>query len=151
MPEITFPTDRDVREVAAKAIEEYLDGKIDNDKLADIIFTRQVQAEDTCREIALELSLYFSDFRQHTNAGKYRVPPKTERTIRRWVLLLRSDWRWPSSRRDSTPRGWLRFLLRLLRSNLCVKSRVAKNEYWPLDSELSWANVDARGQRDGFG
>lgn len=145
MRESAAPVDRTVREVAAKAVEDYLDGKIDNDELERAIFARQVQADATCREIALELSLYYSDFAHHKNQGKYHIPEEMERTIRRWVLLLRSDWQWPPGRKDSTPRRRWSALLAFFRANLCVRSRVAKNEYWPLDTELSWTQLEGGG------
>lgn len=141
MRESTAPVDRTARESAASAIEDFLDAKIDNDELERAIFAPQVQADATCREIALELSLYYSDFAQHKNQGKYRIPDEMERTIRRWVLLLRSDWQWPPGRKDSTPCGRWNALLAFFRANFCVRSRVAKNEYWPLDTELSWTQL----------
>jgi hypothetical protein len=133
----------DTREKLATAIEAYLDGKIDNSVLDSILSEKDVQSDNTCMEIANEMMFFLSDFRRHKNEGKYRICEEVEHGIRRWVYLLRTGWEWPSGRKDSTLFG-LRGLLDLLRSNLCTKSRLDGNLYWPLAGPKEWSDWKAK-------
>lgn len=125
------------REKLAEAIEAYVDGRIDNDALDKTLSDKDIRRDETCLEIAGEMELFLSDFCYHRNEGGYQISEEAEQAIRRWVYLLRSGWEWPPHREDLTQFGWLG-LLALLRSNLCVKSRLAGNCYWPLSGPEEW-------------
>lgn len=127
------------REKLAAAIEAYLDGKIDNGTLDNTLSDKDVRSDNTCMEIAVEMSFFLSDFCYHKNEGKYKIGEEVEQAIRRWVYLLRTGWKWSPDRKDSTRFG-LRGLLDLLRSNLCTKSRLDGNLYWPLAGPEEWSD-----------
>lgn len=125
------------REELATAIEACLDGKIDNVALDNTLSEEDIRSDKTCMEIAVEMTFFPSDFCRHKNEGKYRIGEEVEQAIRRWVYLLRTGWKWPLDRKDSTRFG-LQGLLDLLRSNLCTKSRLDGNVYWPLAGRQEW-------------
>jgi len=131
--------DRNARDILADALESYLERKTDNDELFRVLWDDAVCQEDTCWEISHEMDLFLSDFNRHKNEGRFRIPDDHEAAVRRWVSLLRSNWNWPAERSDSTPRGMMSALLRLMRTRVFSKAgRLRGNIFWPLRSEDEW-------------
>ena len=129
--------DLDTRKRLAEAIEAYLDRRIDNSALDNVLCDEDVRNDITCMEIASEMEFFLSDFCYHKNDGKYKIGEEVEQAIRRWVYLLQSGWEWSLDRKDTTRFG-LWGLIDLLRSNLCTRSRLDGNLYWPLSGYDEW-------------
>jgi len=128
------------RERMADAIESYLSREITNNELDDVLCSLDVAKDRTCMELANEVQFFLSDFCHHKNEGKFQIDSEVELAFRRWIALLRSNWKWDKSRTDTTRLGF-RGILDLLRSNLCTRSRLDGNLYWPLQDEWAWASL----------
>ena len=126
-----------VRRSLADAIEEYLDGRITNEQLDVVIGSRDASKDRTCIEIGTEMQFFLSDFTYHRNEGKYHIENPVEQALRRWITLLRYGWLWNPERSDTTRFG-LRGIIDLLRANLCIRSRLDGNLFWPLENEQEW-------------
>jgi hypothetical protein len=152
--------DKANRNTIADVIERYLNCEIDNFELDDVLSSAKYRA---AFELAQEVWFFYDDCGRHTNEGAHRLSKPEEARLRRWVLLLRSNHKWPIDEPDPRTRwyhedrwyGVLRPLGCLITLILLPKvffdvvvrglprPRCGKNEYWPLQSLEDWKMLDS--------
>ncbi len=128
--------DRESRLLLANAIEHYLDGKIDNFALDDVIF-HLPHRDRACIEVGREMSRFLGDFKKH----KYdtaQLMSKYEEGVRRWICFLRSTVEWPLG--AVSARGIQKFL-NIFR--LVQKTEFSQNPFWPYDTLADWGKIVA--------
>lgn len=125
--------DENARRVISTAIENYLDGRIDNFSL-DNALCDTLTDDVMCHEIAKELWFLYDDCSQHKNVGKRRINDDYEVSIRRWVTLLRSSsvWQWAVRHK---PHGFFAKLYSVFSSEY---PNLRGNAFWPWSSEQEW-------------
>ena len=131
---MTIDTEQRIK--IATAIQSYLDDKIDNFKLDDILSS--IESEDlACVEIALEMSRFYDDFYSHLHSDR-PLRPAYETGVRRWIRFLNSSSEWPLKHRFSANLGTK--ILQIAVSALKRKERTqfSVNPFWPFENEEAW-------------
>lgn len=129
--------DRRSRDFMANAIEDYLDGRIDNWTLDD---AHMIVSDDAmCQEFAEAIYFFYDDCSRHTNAGRHSIAPDENAMLRRWIELLRSDvvWQWA---RTPHPTGFFSKLISVFNE----KPPYSGNLYWPFPNESDFREWEDR-------
>lgn len=133
------PVDLAARNRMANALTDFLNGRIRNIELDDIIF-RQGKADEMCLELGRQVWLFYDDIISYKNEGKYKLSSENEGIIRRWIALLQStaEWRVVAQLPNQSR------LRRVLRWRLTPKPNFRNNPYWPLKDIDAWQRFGVR-------
>jgi hypothetical protein len=130
---------RNARDQAASALEEFLKGVISNEEYE----RRYPNAKDdpALHAIFTQVWLFYSDKSEHTLSGKHALSDEARDAFERCILFLRSDleFQWPIP-----TLGFRFFILRLLGFGKLVNQReeeemrVGDKEVWPFISKIEY-------------
>lgn len=130
---------REDREKLRNGIQRYIDQEINNFQFVDEMCFRS--DDMLVREIEYEVEIYMSEFDAH-----FCEDGKVKEILRRFVLLLQSDYEFPAS---YTPKihddknifvRLAKVLRDMIKSNLVTRPQVGSNIYWSLESLEEWEN-----------
>lgn len=134
--------DATAREEVARAIEDYLSARINNDEM-ERRFRHAARKDRACFGTVQGMLCFSSEFKKHFNNGIHQLADGHSAMIRRWVLFLRSSKEWPEPVPDP-PRSFgskvKAFLARLREPDV---PPFAKNEYWPFASIEDWKQFES--------
>jgi hypothetical protein len=124
------------RRILADAIDDFIDGTIDNWTLDDIGWGDR---NDTmCREIRRQTWLFYDDIRRYYNTGPGALGGQAEAILRRWSQLLRSDVEWGEVTGIAERRNSWTTLRAFFSKRATPRPAWKRNVFWPFHSRAHW-------------
>ena len=134
--------DRHAREIAAEALQKFMDGSISNEEYE----RRYPKSKDdpALWEIHVQVWFFYSDLKTHTLTGKHAPNAERRAFLERCILFLKSDaeFQWPRQKF----RPWYG-ILRLLGFGRTLKRReeeemsIGDKEVWPFLKKAQYQQV----------
>ena len=120
---------------AAEGFRDYIDRRIDNFTLDDILW-ESAKKDTACYELFKVMADIYSDQYRHKNEQPVELSRKGVQAFERWIAILTTENEWPLQSDFGKP--WLvRFIgrIRYIFSDLISSSSPLANPFWPFDSD----------------